>query len=386
MSKPGGVQGQVMGLARAMRDIGHSATVLAPIDGRSGVDRARVGPADGVVSLGRSLSVPANGSEAPLALSPSSAVRAVRAVRDGSFDLIHIHEPFAPIANYACLFWCKEPKVGTFHRSGAGAGYRFVGPLLRLAGSHLDARCAVSEAAVATAAEVIGGSYELISNGIDLDRFRGVDPWRTNGPMLGPTVLFVGRHEERKGLGVLLDAWSRLASSETFAIPSADASADPSAEAEVALPELWVSGEGPLTAGLQKRFARTPGVKWLGRLSDEELSSRLLAADVLCAPSLGGESFGVVLAEALAARTAVVASNLRGYADVVGSGAALVPPGDPVALARSLARALDDARLHTGSCAPEVLAQGVSRAERWSMKSVAARYVEVYERVLARRP
>ncbi|MHB8328866.1 MAG: glycosyltransferase family 4 protein [Acidimicrobiales bacterium] len=355
VTKPGGVQGQVLSLARALRHAGHDAVVLAPADGPL-VDTGL--PDDAVVRVGRSLSVPANGSVAPLALGPAAFLRTVTALRRGSFDVIHLHEPLAPGPNYACLLR-PEPKVGTFHRAGASVGYRILGPAARWAVGRLDARCAVSVEARSTALSALGGEYEVVGNGVELERFSTARPW----PSHGPTVLFVGRHERRKGLGVLLDAFGRI-----------DASLGAT---------LWVVGDGPDTASLRARSGAAAGVFWLGRLDDDELASRLAGADVLCAPSLYGESFGIVLVEGLAARTVVVASALPGYAAVVADHGLLVAPGDVDALARALGVALSDARSGSGHSAPGALAAAAAHGSRWSMTEVAARYASVYERVVS---
>jgi phosphatidylinositol alpha-mannosyltransferase len=358
LSRPGGVQGQVLGLARALRAEGHHAVVLAPADGP--VAPAGL-PPGAVVRLGRSLPLPANGSVAPVALGPGAAVRAVRTVRAGGFDVVHLHEPLAPGPPYACLVACPQPKVGTFHRAGASAAYRVLGPLARWGAARLAARCAVSDQARATAEDALGGTYEVVGNGVELDRFATATPWPTSVP----TVLFVGRHEARKGLEVLLDAVDRLDPGTPFAV--------------------WVAGDGPDTARLRRRHPPGDRVTWLGRLDDGELASRCAGAHVLCAPSLGGESFGVVLLEAMAARAAVVASDLPGYRSVVDGHGVLVPAGDAMALAGALSGVLADAAGGTGRCAPDALDAAVRHASRWAMPSIAARYVGIYERVVGGR-
>ncbi len=356
LSRPGGVQGQVLGLAAALARAGHDAVVLAPVDG----DGPLLGIApEALVRLGRSVGLPANGSVAPVALGPRAAWRAVRSVRRGGFDVLHLHEPLAPGPGYACLVACGLPKVGTFHRAGASTAYRLLGPLARAAAGRLAARCAVSAEAQATARGALGGSYDIIGNGVDLERFASAVP----RPVSGPTVLFVGRHEKRKGLEVLLEAAARVGPDTPMTI--------------------WVAGEGPDTGRLRRRYPPGDRLTWLGRVDDEELASRLAGAHVLCAPSLGGESFGVVLLEAMAARTAVVASDLPGYRAVVGDHGVLVAPGDVASLARALVAVVDGAAHGTGRCAPEALDAAFAHASRWSMAEVAARYVTVYDRVCA---
>jgi phosphatidyl-myo-inositol alpha-mannosyltransferase len=358
LSRPGGVQGQVLGLARALSAAGHDAMVLAPADGP--FEARDLGSK--VVVLGRSLPVPANGSVAPVSLGPVGAVRAVQAIGRAGIDVVHLHEPLAPGAGYACLVACRQPKVGTFHRAGASTAYRLLAPLARSAAGRLDVRCAVSPEALCTAERALGGEYQVVGNGVELDRFSSVAPWPTDGP----TVLFVGRHERRKGLGVLLEAFGRVAEVQPDST-------------------LWVVGQGPETDAL--RAGAPPGarIRWLGRVDDDELASRLRGAHVFCAPSLGGESFGVVLLEAMAARTAVVASAIPGYAYVADDHALLVTPGDAGALADALVQAVADAVSGAGGSAPAVLDRAFDHASTWSMARLAERYWGIYETALALR-
>ena len=355
LSRPGGVQGQAVGLTAALVAAGHDAVLLTPADGPVDVPGL---PSDRVIWLGRSVGVPANGSVAPVALGPAAMARAVRSVRRGGFDVLHLHEPLVPGPPLACLVGCRLPKVGTFHRSGAGVAYRLLGPLARVGASRLAARCAVSAEARSTAQDVLGGHYEIVGNGVDIARFSGALPW----PTTGPTVLFVGRHEPRKGLDVLLNALRRIP--------------------ESARPAVWVTGVGPDTERLRAGACDLGTVAWLGRVGDDELASRMAGAHVLCAPSRRGESFGVVLLEAMAARAAILASDLPGYAAVVGPHGVLVPPGDDAALAGALQAAVNDASEGVGRCAPAALDAALEHASQWDMAQVAARYVELYERVL----
>jgi phosphatidyl-myo-inositol alpha-mannosyltransferase len=349
LSVPGGVQSQVLGQARALRALGHHAQVLAPCDDAP--------PEPGVTALGRSVPVASNGSRAPLAPDPACARRTLAALRAEEFDIVHLHEPLCPGPTLVALVLADGPFVGTFHRAGASTFYRALRPALRHLSRRLSVRAAVSEDARATATSAIGGRYELAFNGIEVERFAKATPW----PSEGPTVMFLGRHEQRKGLGVLLEAMGRLPSDV----------------------QLWVAGQGPETAELRAATAGDRRIEWLGQIDDAERAARLRAADVFCAPSLHGESFGVVLLEAMAASTAIVASDLPGYRNVARSGAEalLVPPGEPAALAAALARALTDASL-----ADRLVAAGEARTMELSSERLAERYVELYERVLAARP
>jgi phosphatidyl-myo-inositol alpha-mannosyltransferase len=321
LSRPGGVQGQVLGLARSLSRLDHQVTVFAPLDGTAGAPEGI-----DLVSTGRSVSLPANGSVAPVAISPVGVGRALRTLQSIGFDVVHVHEPFAPGLPYGLLVARHVPPlVATFHRSGGSALYTVLGPLARRLAQRFAVRAAVSEAARSTAFDALGGSYEVGFNGVEVDRFEGVEPWPTDRP----TVLFLGRHEERKGLRTLLEAFESLRT-------------DPShgAAATSRPPSLWIAGDGPLTESLRRLHPPSGDIHWLGVLPEEEKVRRLVAADVLCAPSLGGESFGVVLLEAMAARTVVVASDIDGYRDATDGHAVLVAPADRRSLAEALSGVL----------------------------------------------
>jgi len=342
----GGVQGQVLGLGEALRGLGVDARVLGPCDGP---------PPDAMVTpLGNSVATAANGSMAAIAPDLPAALRTIRALRDEGFDLVHLHEPLAPGPTLTALVFNDGPMVGTFHRAGVAGWYRAVRPLCAWGLGHLAVRAAVSEEARDSIAEVLPGTYEVLWNGIDTDRYSTTEPW----PTTGPTILFVGRHEPRKGLAVLIEAMRYLPSGV----------------------RLWVAGEGPETSRLRHTTSRDERVEWLGPVSEWDKVRRLQGADVLCAPSLGAESFGVVLLEGLAAQTPVVATDLAGYRRVVRADqdARLVPPGDPHALAGALRTAIEHG--------PEVSAMVVSghdRAAGFSLDRLAERYLELYEKVIA---
>lgn len=346
LTVPGGVQGQVLGLARALRTLGHDVRVLAPSDGPP--------PDAGVTPLGKSIPMSSNGSLAPIAPDPSCALRTIRALRDEAFDIVHLHEPFCPGPTLTSLLFTDRPLVGTFHRSGASSAYAVLGAPARRLGTRLRVRFAVSPEARDTAADALGGDYELVFNGIEVEHYAKATPT----PSDGPTIFFVGRHEERKGLDVLLRAMALL-------------------PAEV---RLWVAGEGNQTADLRASTRGDDRIVWLGRLSEDEKASRLRGADIFCAPSLHGESFGIVLLEGMAAQTPIVASDLPGYRNVARPDvdALLVPPGDADALAAALRRLLGDPQL-----AATLVQSGECRANELSMDKLAETYVRYYEDVLA---
>jgi phosphatidyl-myo-inositol alpha-mannosyltransferase len=318
LSRPGGVQGQVVGLARALDARGHKVTVFAPVDGSN-----HVPPDIDLVSTGPSVSLPSNGSIAPVSVWPRALRRARASVTTGGFDVVHVHEPFTPGLPYGLLVGRGlPPLVATFHRSGPSLFYPLLRPCTRQRSSRFSVQCAVSEAARETASKAVRGTCHVTFNGVEVDRYQRIEPW----PSDRPTVLFLGRHEERKGLVYLLEAWTRLG----------DRAGDAAPHRAIGRPRLWVAGDGPLTDMLRRHHPDSPDLEWLGVLTEEEKIRRLVAADVLCAPSLGGESFGMVLLEALAARTVVVASDIGGYRDAAGGHAVLVQPGDTAGLAAAL--------------------------------------------------
>jgi phosphatidyl-myo-inositol alpha-mannosyltransferase len=343
---PGGVQTQVLGLARMVRAAGHEVRVLGPCDGPP--------PDIGITPLGASLPVAGNGSIAPIAPDVSAQLRTLRALRDEAFDLVHLHEPLIPGPTQTALLFKPAPLVGTFHAAGSVGGYRVLQPLMRSGAKRLDLRCAVSPDAEALATAAFGGTYEPVFNGVDIDLYAKATPWPTDAP----TIFFLGRHEPRKGLAVLLKAMAELP-------PGV---------------RLWIAGDGPHTEALRAEVAGDVRIHWLGRVSDAEKAARLRGADVFCAPSVSGESFGVVLLEAMAAEACIVASELPGYAAVAraDTDALLVPPGDASALASALRRALNDAALRR-----RLVASAEQRAITYGLDRLAERYLELYGRVLA---
>jgi phosphatidyl-myo-inositol alpha-mannosyltransferase len=359
LTRPGGVQGQVLGLARALRDLGHEVTVVGPEDPEEkerAIDQERDPNPDTFV-MGRPTGLRSNGSVAPVTISPRAAMKAERFVRKGGFDVLHLHEPLAPVAAYGFVVSAPVPMVGTYHRSGVSKWVPVLKPLVYLVGSRLQVRVAVSEAATETALRSSKGEYEVLYNGVDMERFTEAQPEKSDRP----TILFLGRHETRKGLGVLLDAFDMI---ERPAV-------------------LWVAGDGPQGEAQRRRHPESERVKWLGILGDREVDERLVGADILCAPSLRGESFGMVVLEGMAARCAVVASDLQGYRSAAGGHAVLVPPGDVTALSRALGVALADAAEGSGESSADALKAAQAHAQGWSMESLAERYLDVYERAIA---
>ena len=354
LTTPGGVQGQVMGLARALRKMGHEVRVLGPCDGAP--------PDTFVTPIGESLPTVANGSIAPLAPDPSAALRTIRVLRDEQFDVLHIHEPLTPGASITALVMRTAPIVATFHAAGESLSYKYLSAPLKGFASAIDHRVAVSKDAVLLAQRYIGGDYQILPNGVELDRFiassQNTSITHGDSSLMRRSIFFCGRHEPRKGLEVLLQAHATLPDNV----------------------DLWIASEGPETERLKREWAGDSRIMWLGRISDAEKAKRLSQADVFCAPSLGGESFGVVLIEAMAAATPIVASALDGYMNVATHevDALLVEPNDPAALEAALRRILLDQEL-----AHRLVHQGQERATGFSMVQLASTYVDIYRRVIA---
>ena len=343
LTSPGGVQTQVLGLARALGTVGHQVRVLGPCDGAP--------PETGVTPLGASIPTFANGSIAPIAPDLACTLRTIRAFRDEEFDVIHIHEPICPGPCQTALFMRSAPIVGTWHAAGGSKAY--LTPGVRWLATRMNVRTAVSTDARDMAHEALGGEYEVVFNGIEFDNFRQSSAATSSTP----TIAYLGRHEPRKGLEVLLQAVASMSEDVT----------------------LWVMSDGPQTDELRSRYGTNERVKWLGAVSDEEKISRIKGADVFCVPSLRGESFGIVLLEGMAAGTPVVASDLPGYRNVAigGNEAYLVPPGDAEALRAGLRRVLDDELLSN-----RLSKAGLRRASEFSMARLANIYLGLYERAI----
>lgn len=351
-SRPGGVREHVIGLSAALVRRGLDVEVIAP-DSSDGLTREIE-----FHSAGRSVPVRDNASVVPVALSPAAAARTARLVRSGAYDLVHVHEPMIPTVSLAALLAAQVPVVGTFHMYAARPRwYRPFAPLARRAIPRLAARIAVSEAARWHVARTVPGDYAIIPNGIDFTALAASGEERAAN-----RLLFIGRAEPRKGLAVLLDAFSRLA--PAVQLDLAGVSAEELDKAEPALSEDVALRVHPL-----------------GFVDAAHRARRLARAAVLCVPSLQGESFGIVLVEGMAAGTPVVASDVAGYGAILPEGAGrLVPPGDASALAQALEELLADAELRA-----ELGRAGREEARRYDWSRVTEEIVQVYEQAAAGR-
>ena len=364
---PGGVGRHVEALALGIEAHGHEVRLLAPYDPDDRLARVthrgarpqRRPVPDHLIPLGRTIGLPMNGAVSNISLRPSAIGVLGHELRTGGYDVVHVHEPNAWAVSWYAVEHARAPVVGTFHTYSTsvvtnGLAANALGAR-RLFGK-LSARIAVSEAARWTAQRFYGGRYRIVPNGVDLGAARP-DPGRPNGRL---HLLFVGRPEERKGLPVLLRAFEALRGAGVDA-------------------RLTVAGATP--EEVEPLLLEPDGVEVAGRVSEAEKWALLGAADVLVAPSLGGESFGMVLTEAFASGTPVVASEIPGYREVVRDGVdgLLVPVSDPVELGEALrGLALDPDRRRAMGAA------GAERAERYAWPNVTREVTELYEEALAR--
>ena len=354
---PGGVQAHVHDLAEALIGMGHHVSVLAPADDDTGLSPY-------VVAVpGRTVPVPYNGSVARLAFGPVTAARVRKWLREGRFDVLHVHEPMVPSLSMLACMAARGPIVATFHTAyprsrWLNAAQSVLQPMLE----KINGRIAVSSAARKVQVEHLDGGAVEIPNGVAVARFAAAEPlpgWPGDGGSIG----FLGRFDEaRKGFPVLLAAFERLAADRPAL-------------------RLLVAGPGDVD-DLRQQFAPAlrDRVVLLGRVSEEDKARMLRSVDIYVAPNLGGESFGMILTEAMAAGTPIVASDLDAFRAVLdgGTAGALFPTGDSVALTNTLADLLDDParRAELADC-------GRATVAVYDWRRVAAQVCAVYETVVA---
>ncbi|GAA4433355.1 glycosyltransferase family 4 protein [Georgenia halophila] len=353
----GGVQLHVRDLAEELLHRGHHVSVLAPAEDSTPVP-------DYVVPSGRSVPIPYNGSIARLNFGPVVGARVRRWVEQGAFDLVHLHEPFIPSLSMLALWAADGPVVGTFHTAmERSRGLRAISPVVVPMLEKITGRIAVSAEARRTLVEHLGGDAVVVPNGVYVDKFAdaGCDP-RWTGTPERPTVAFLGRlDEQRKGLPILAAAVGEVLAT----VPGA---------------RFLVAGRGEATEerALLDRYGDS--VTFLGGITDEEKARLFRSADVYVAPQTGGESFGIVLVEAMAGGALVVASDIPAFQAVLDSGSAgrLFRRGDPASLARTLVEALS----HRGE-AESVRRRARTTVQRYDWSSVTDQILGVYDMVLS---
>jgi phosphatidylinositol alpha-mannosyltransferase len=351
---PGGVREHVSGLAEALIELGHEVSVIAPAD-----DDA-VLPAY-VVPAGRAVPVPYNGSVARLAFGFLSASRVRRWLKDGDFDVLHVHEPAAPSLSLLACWVADGPIVATMHAAMPRSRALHVAqPILASALEKISGRIAVAEPARNTLVEHLGGDAVLIPNGVNVRKYEKAEPL-PGFPGTGGTLGFLGRTDEpRKGLDILLAAFTLMAPERPGL-------------------RLLIAGRGdPEEALDQVPPAYRDRVILLGQVSDADRVRMLHSVDVFCAPNTGGESFGYVLVEAMASGAPLVASDIDAFRQVLRGGEAgeLFTTGDPAALAAAAGRLLDDPARRAALAAA---ASAAVREFDWSV--IARDVVRVYQAV-----
>jgi phosphatidyl-myo-inositol alpha-mannosyltransferase len=354
---PGGVQAHVRDLAEKLIELGHTVSVLAPGDD----DLPGLPPY--VVMAGKAVPIPYNGSVARLQFGIVSAARVRRWLRDGDFDVVHVHEPAPPSLSLLTCMIHDGPLVATFH--AATVRSRFLSmfdTVLQPFLEKLSGRIAVSAAARKVIVEHLGADAVVIPNGVAVSHYVHAQPL-VGYPREGGTIGFIGRYDEpRKGMDVLVGALERLADQRPGL-------------------RLLIAGRGEaddfragLPAGLGGR------IDLLGQVSEADKARMLRSVDVYCAPNTGQESFGIILLEAMAARTAIVASDIDAFRQVLDGGAAgeLFDTGNPVALADALATLLDDPARRE-----RLIAGGTKAVAPFDWSIIAEQVLRVYELAIA---
>jgi phosphatidyl-myo-inositol alpha-mannosyltransferase len=352
---PGGVQQHVRDLAEALIGLGHDVSVITPADDDQPLP-------DYVVPAGKAVPVPYNGSVARLAFGPLSANRVRRWLKDGAFDVLHVHEPTVPSLSLLACWVASGPIVATVHTAMRRSRVLLATqPVMRSALEKIDGRIAVSEAARTTLVEHLGGDAVLIPNGVATHRYRYAEPL-DGWPGPGGAIGFLGRMEEpRKGLAVLLKAFEILAPER------------PGLRLLVAGPGDADAQRHKLPESLRERAL------FLGEVDEEQKVRVLHSVDVFCSPNTGGESFGIVTAEAMAAGTPIVASDIEAFRQVLRDGRAgeLFAAGDPEDLATATRHLFDDPARRA-----ELTVAALAAVAAYDWEVVAREVLSVYETVV----
>ena len=355
----GGVVAHVTSLSQQLERMGHDVRILAPASSPQTLGLHNL------IAVGRPVPVPSGGSIARITLSVWREPRVKSILKEEAFDVIHLHEPLAPVLPLTVLHASNAVNVGTFHAfHGSGHMYRFTRRFISRWFNKLDGRIAVSNAALRYVSGSFPGDYRIVPNGIDVDFLsQEVPPFDAfNDGKLN--ILFVGRLEKRKGLKYLLQAFSRL----KWEYPDI---------------RLIVVGAGNPGKDSYRIMAERnlQDVVFVGRVSEEAKRRYYRTADIFCAPNTGKESFGIVLGEAMASGRPIVASNIEGFAEVITDGKEgfLVPPKNDEALALALKRLIDTPELRR-----KMAERGKISVQRFRWDSVATQVVDCYQEAIAR--
>lgn len=346
MSIPGGVQNQVILQMNYLRKSGVDARIIAPCDG--------VPPNQYIIPVGTTRAIKGNGSLAPIADDIDVTSMTLGAISNFTPDVLHLHEPIIPGPTIAAMVGADVAMVATFHAAGEGTqAIKYFRHPARGAISRVQKKVCVSSEAKALANKFLPGEYSVIPNAIDLSLYKNVEPW----PHTKPVAMFVGRHEDRKGLRYLIEAWlnSDLAQDKM---------------------ELWVAGTGEETNELIAKTQHCKSIHFLGRISDLELRRRLASSEIFVAPSTGGESFGIILLEAMASNCAIVASDIPGYAGVVRNEteALMVKPKNSEFIRIAIEELIkDSAKTQT------LKINSAKRVKEFSIEKIVDKYRKTYE-------
>ncbi|MHB1007233.1 MAG: glycosyltransferase family 4 protein [Chloroflexota bacterium] len=358
---PGGVTEHIAHLERQFTGQGHEVKIIAP----SSSSDNQIFAKGNVLKVGSVVSIPANGSMARITLSLRLSGKVKRILREEGFDVVHLHEPLTPALPLTVLWHSHAVNIGTFHRyGGTHLMYYYGKHILKRFFNRLDGRVAVSEPALRFISRHFPAKYMIIPNGIDLQDFgQSVLPYDElrDGKL---NVLFVGRLEKRKGFSYLLRAFMR---------------------AKQQMPNIRLIAVGPFAEKNKRRYENfvdthaLDDVHFIGYVSKEDLARYYRTCDVFCAPSTGGESFGIILLEAMASGKPILATNIDGYRAVVNDGreAILVPPKDDERLAEELVALLRDAELRE-----EMGRYGLVTVRQYAWEKIAGRVLDYYKAVL----
>lgn len=361
-SYPGGVANHITNLDRCLSRMGHQVRVIAPASSEVTMF------GDRFIQIGKPRAVPNSGSVARITLSLTLADRIKSVLEQEKFDIVHLHEPFAPMLCSAILRFSNTVNIGTFHALDSWPGYRLAWPIgiimLKMRRRNLHGRIAVSKPAMMYAGKYVPGEFAVIPNGVNLNVFRqDVEPLAQyrDGKV---NILFIGRLEKRKGVAYLMNAYRKL---------------------KREMPDIRLIIAGPGTR-LRKQYEhwvkvwKVDDVVFAGMVPEAELPRYYKTADIFCAPAIKQESFGIVLLEAMAMGKPIVATNIDGYASVAthGEDSLLVPPRDARRLADALSTLAKDAKLRE-----QMAEKGLKKVQEFSWEKVAERVVDYYNKTLA---